>query len=168
MLREQGTESPAGSRQVPLWILASFAGGVLTATAFSALADDAAPPRGRVVHVDEAPVRTHPKGVARVRTLASPADGTQHAFVAVLEMDAGAGVPQHRDPTEEYVYVLEGGGTITIDGQAHAIAPGHLVYMPADSEVSFQGTADGPTRVLQVFAPAGPERKYDAWTPSGP
>ncbi len=142
-------------------IALAFIAGAAASSGLRALAES--PAAAVVRHVDEAPVRTHPKGVARVRTLAAPADGTQSAFLAVLELDAGAGVPEHRDPTEEYVYVLEGGGTITIDGRAHALRPGHAVFMPANAQVSFQASADGPTRVLQVFAPAGPEAKYGAW-----
>ena len=104
-------------------------------------------------------VKTSPSGKAQITMLAAEAN----AFVGVLEMEAGATVPAHRDATEEYIYVLEGEGTITIDGTEHKIGPGNMVYMPAEAEVSF-ANSDKPMKVLQVFAGPKPAEKYDAWT----
>lgn len=105
--------------------------------------------------------RVAPNGKARVTILARGAN----AFVARLEMDAGAAVPEHRDTTEEYIHVLEGSGTITIDDQEHALEPGSTVYMPANAKVRFHN-GDQPLVGLQVFAGPEPAAKYDAWSPA--
>lgn len=84
------------------------------------------------------------------------------AYLGTLTIEAGARVPQHRDPTEEFLYVIEGGGTITIDGTSHEIGPETAVFMPADAEVAFQN-GDAQTVVVQVFAGPGPASKYEAW-----
>jgi (S)-ureidoglycine aminohydrolase len=94
-----------------------------------------------------------------VRVLARGAN----AFVAELSMDSGAAVPEHADATEEYIHVLEGSGTITIDGQAHDITAGATVFMSAGAVVSYQN-GDAPMRALQVFAGPEPAAKYDAWS----
>lgn len=120
--------------------------------------------KGGVVSLATAPERVHTSGKARVKTLSQP--GAQ-AFVAVLELDAGGRVPVHRDESDEFVYVLEGGGALTMDGVVHEIKPGDLVTMPSGEEVQFQAVADTPTRVLQVFAPGTSAAKYDSWTPGG-
>lgn len=142
-------------------LVIAFALGAVAASLPGAFASDPVP--GHVVALDQAPKKAAPSGKTRVWTLADKSVGAQHAFLAVLEMDASAAVPLHRDQSEEYIYVLDGGGTITIDGVDHEIAPGHAVFMPANSEVKFTATDKGPTRVLQVFAPLGSESKYDAW-----
>ena len=85
-----------------------------------------------------------------------------NAFVAELSMDAGAAVPEHADATEEYIHVLEGSGTITIDGDTYELAAGATVFMPAGAVVSFQN-GDAPMRALQVFAGPEPAATYDAW-----
>ena len=77
-------------------------------------------------------------------------------------MPAGGKVPEHRDPTEEYLYVLSGGGTLWIDGKKNKIGAGDTVYMPAKALVKFEA-GKKPVEVIQVFAPAGPEKKYDSW-----
>ena len=86
--------------------------------------------------------------------------------ISYVEIKPGQVLPKHYHPGEEYIYVLEGGGEITIDGRAFPLSPGSGVFMPANAEVSFKATQDGRTRVLQVFAPRGPESKYDAWAPA--
>ena len=87
-----------------------------------------------------------------------------NAFLGKLEMAAGGAVPEHRDATEEYIHILEGGGEFTIDGQTHTVGPGMTIYMPANALVSFK---NGPARLvaIQVFAGPEPAVKYDAWTP---
>lgn len=90
-----------------------------------------------------------------------------NAFVGRLEMAPGAKVPQHRDPTEEYIYVIEGSGTITIDGERSEVGPNTAIYMPAGAEVSFQNGA-APFVALQVFAKPGPEAKYLKWSDKAP
>jgi quercetin dioxygenase-like cupin family protein len=88
----------------------------------------------------------------------------ENAFLGKLEMAPGGAVPEHRDATEEYIHILEGGGEFTIDGQTHTVGPGTTIYMPANALVSFK---NGPARLvaIQVFAGPGPAVKYDAWTP---
>ena len=88
----------------------------------------------------------------------------ENAFLGKLEMAAGGEVPEHRDPTEEYIHILAGGGVFKIDGQTHQVGPGSTIYMPAGALVSFKN-GDVPLVAIQVFAGPGPAAKYDAWTP---
>ena len=124
----------------------------------SSPAESEAPVTPSVVAAADARRAVAPSGKASVRVLARGAN----AFVAELSMDSGAAVPEHADATEEYIHVLEGSGTITIDGQAHDITPGATVFMPAGALVSYQN-GDAPMRALQVFAGPEPAAKYDAW-----
>lgn len=112
-----------------------------------------------VVAVDDAEVREPPSKKASITTLARG----EEAFVGKLTLAPGGAVPQHRDPTEEYIHVLSGSGVITIDGVEHPLSAGHTVYMPANAEVSY-ANGDEELVAIQVFA--GPESadKYAAWT----
>ena len=107
--------------------------------------------------------RVSPNGKARILRLAKGAN----AFLGKLTMEGGGKVPLHRDATEEYIYILEGSGVMTIDGREYEVGPNTAIYMPANAEVSFAG---GPEKLvaLQVFAGTGPEAKYDAWAPAQP
>lgn len=87
-----------------------------------------------------------------------------NAFLGRLELAPGGKVPEHRDPTEEYIHILEGGGKFTIDGQVHEVGPGTTIFMPPGALVSFE---NGPAKLvaIQVFAGPEPAAKYDAWQP---
>jgi len=115
---------------------------------------------GHVIAADAAPLKTAPHGKASVRLLS---EGAQSAFVGLLTIDPGVTIPVHRDESEEFIYMLEGGGTISIDGVASTVSPGDFVFMPAGAEVTFSSTDAGSSTALQIFAPPESAAKYDSW-----
>jgi quercetin dioxygenase-like cupin family protein len=138
--------------------------GVLLTLGFDALAEkESQPPetkfsRSVVVGPEGGKTRVAPSGKSRVTILAEG----ENAFIAKLWMAAGASVPLHRDASEEYIVVLEGQGTIWVDGAQSYVFPGSSVYMAAHSEVRFTN-GDTPLVALQVFAGPGSAKKYDSW-----
>ena len=88
----------------------------------------------------------------------------KNAFLARLTLAPHGAVPQHRDPTEEYLIIESGGGEITIDGAKRQVKAGDVIYMPARAEVSFKNGPD-PLVAIQVFAGPQSARKYDKWAP---
>jgi quercetin dioxygenase-like cupin family protein len=81
------------------------------------------------------------------------------ASLGVLEADAGAVVPPHVHAKEtEVLYLLAGGGTMTIAGVAIAVEPTAVIQIPAGVEHSFTATA--ATRALQLYSPPGPEQRF--------
>jgi len=117
-------------------------------------------PDGFVVERAAAASRVAPSGKAWIKELANG----DNAFVGILRMAPGASVPEHADPTEEYIYVMRGSGTLTMNGEEFDVGPDMLIYMPAGATVSFQN-GDEEMVVLQVFAGPGPASKYEAWKP---
>ncbi len=132
--------------------------GACATAAVSATASDAPSMAATIVQLDAAPSGMAPPKTATIRHLARGAN----AYVGHLTMQAGAKVPVHRDASEEFIHVLAGSGTITIDGVASEIGVGDTIYMPANAEVTFEN-GDAEMVGLQVFA--GPEsaKKYEAW-----
>ncbi|MCC6624494.1 MAG: cupin domain-containing protein [Deltaproteobacteria bacterium] len=108
----------------------------------------------------ELPARRSPAGTALSTELARG----ERAFVALMRLEPGARIPAHQDESEEYLYVLEGGGEITIDGRTWTIAPGMVVFMPSMATVSYVNGPAGSV-VVQVFADPRSAAKYEAWTP---
>lgn len=142
-------------------LLAGFVAGVLITASFGALALQMSH-KSSVQAFEKAEHRIAPSNKANIRVLAH---GTK-AFLGHLRMDPGASVPEHRDVSEEYIYVLQGSGTITIDDKAHQLAPGTAVFMPSNAKVSYQN-GDKEMVAIQVFA--GPEsaKKYAQWKQVG-
>jgi len=110
--------------------------------------------------------RIAPSGKAAIYQIAGEKEGAKNAFFGVLEIQPGVKVPLHRDSTEEYLYVTQGQGTLTIDGKTTKIKAGFGVFMPANAEVSFEATGTEIIRVVQFFAGPEPAVKYEQWTPT--
>jgi quercetin dioxygenase-like cupin family protein len=89
-----------------------------------------------------------------------------NAFLGKLELAPNAAVPEHQDPTEEYIHVLSGHAQMTMDGTSYTIEPGTTIYMPAYAKVSVQN-GNEPLVGLQVFAGPSPARKFDTWVDAG-
>lgn len=111
-----------------------------------------------VIALADAPSATAPNGKATITHLARG----HNAYVGRMRMDPGAAVPVHRDGTEEYIHILQGGGMMTIDGRDYEVGPGTTIFMPANAEVSFVN-GDEELLALQIFAGPDPAKKYDAW-----
>ena len=111
-----------------------------------------------ILHLASASTLTIPSGKARIKRLA---EGT-NAFIGHLWLAPNATVPEHRDDSEEYLFVLEGGGQIFIDGVSYEIKKGHLIYMHSGARVRYIN-GNQPLKALQIFA--GPESasKYNSW-----
>jgi quercetin dioxygenase-like cupin family protein len=111
-----------------------------------------------VMPMDGAPRATAPSGKATITHLARG----HSAYMGKLEMQGGGAVPEHRDATEEYIHVLSGSGTITIEGVPSQVEAGATIYMPADALVSFTNGPE-PLVAIQVFAGPEPSAKYEKW-----
>jgi len=117
---------------------------------------------GYVVDAGTAPVLAAGHGKAWMTKLAT----SSHAFIGLIKMAPGAAIPEHQDEADEYVYVLSGGGELTLDGKRHTIGPQSFICMPAGMTVSYQN-GDAEMVALQVFAPPRPTAKYDGWQAVG-
>ena len=148
--------------QQQLCLVLGFGLGACATAATQTLASEEPTPApatvGAVTPAGDAVTKTAPSGKATITILAQG----DNAFVGRLEMEADGAVPEHRDATEEYIHILEGTGTITIEGQDHDVAPGTTIYMPANALVTYK---NGPSKLvaLQIFAGPEPAKKYDAW-----
>lgn len=129
------------------------------ATATSTGGERPSPP-AEVRALEDAPRRASPTGTATIAMLAQG----ENAFVARLEMEPGAVVPEHQDADEEYIVVLSGHGRMRIDGVEHAVTPGSTIFMPAGATVSFEN-GDERMVAIQVFAGPGSAAKYERWRP---
>ena len=111
-----------------------------------------------VTTLQSATVRVAPSGKARITILAQG----KNAFLGKLWLAPNAQVPIHRDPTEEYLHIVEGRGQLTMNGKTYPVQAGTTVFMPAKAEVTFK---NGPEALvcLQVFSSPDSAKKYLKW-----
>ena len=72
--------------------------------------------------------------------------------------------PDHSHVYDEVIYVLEGEGTLHIDGEHEPVAAGTCIHLPPLREHSLENSGEGPMKVVAVFYPAGDpaSRAYEA------
>lgn len=155
-------------RSSPWSLLGMFVLGACASVAVQTAAapptTEAAPTKGtevRVLALADAPRAIAPTGSASITHLARG----HNAYLGKLEMAPGGTVPIHRDPTEEFIHVLAGNGTMMIEDREYTIDPGTTIYMPAGVEVSYRN-GDQPMIAIQVFAGPEPASKYQTWSPA--
>ena len=63
---------------------------------------------------------------------------------------------------DEWVYLLEGGGTFRVAGHPHEVKPGDVMVIPRGAIHSFENKAAGATAVVSVISPRfdGKDRRY--------
>ena len=68
-------------------------------------------------------------------------------------------VEHHHVGQDEIFLVLEGHGTMTVDGVTTEVGPTSMVFAPADSKHSVQASEDGPMAMVFFKAPGRGKRR---------
>ncbi|HEX9351742.1 MAG TPA: cupin domain-containing protein [Gaiellaceae bacterium] len=111
-----------------------------------------APSQRTVRHADRP---TLPAGEERrFRYLADREVGSYDVtqFLGVIDPSRA---PDHGHVYDEVIYVVEGEGTLHLDGTSTSIGPGSCIHLPPLVEHCLENHGPGPMRVLGVFHPAG-------------
>jgi quercetin dioxygenase-like cupin family protein len=84
------------------------------------------------------------------RNLAGPEHGMKNLEVWSQTIEPGAGTPVHRHACEEAIIILEGSGTLTIEGKPTDFGPNSTLLIPADAV--HQIVNSGNSRMVLIAA----------------
>src|SRR3989442_1180007 len=90
----------------------------------------------------------------RFRYLADEEVGSHDVTQFLGEIDPSR-APDHAHVYDEVIYVVEGEGTLHLDGKQTPIGPGSCIHLPPRVEHCLENHGPGTMRVLGVFHPAG-------------
>lgn len=65
-------------------------------------------------------------------------DGAPNFALRHFEVVAGGNTPRHAHDYEHEVFIVEGSGTVLLEGQERSITAGDVIYIPADEEHQFK------------------------------
>ena len=121
---------------------------------------------GYVVSADAAESFVSPDGLTLMTLLLNPASvPPANAALSLIAAAPGAVVPEHlHDDAAEILYILEGGGQMTVGSQTYAVAPGMAVFIPSgDAPLLYQRRADDAScgSDLQPARPADAVSRVD-------
>jgi putative monooxygenase len=127
-------------------------------------------PVRHVVGTADAPTFRIAQGKGTAILLLNEETGARAASLGVLELQGGAGVPEHvHEDSVEMLYVEEGGAEMTIQGQVLPVRPGDAVYIPAGTPHAARIPEDTPRfRAVQVYVGPGPEARFRQGEPVKP
>ncbi len=70
-------------------------------------------------------------------------DGAPHFSMRQFIVDPGGHSPHHSHDYEHEVYIVEGTGTVLLEGKENPIRQGDVVYVPADEVHQFKAGEQG-------------------------
>lgn len=109
----------------------------------------AAPPR--ITNVDtqaDAPVDMPGAQGIRMAMLIGREHGAPNFSMRRFAIEPGGHSPRHRHDYEHEVLVLDGRGTVLLEGTERPIQPGDVVFVPPDEEHQFRAVGDEPLRFI--------------------
>ena len=119
----------------------------------------------KVVQPDQGPSFWQPvpaNGHVEVK-VAGGEDGMANFDCGIHEVAPGSYVREHaHDRNEELIFVYEGEGEATVDGETHPMRPGTTFYLAKDSRHLFRNTGDGPMRFFWTLLPGGLSDFFEA------
>ncbi len=119
------------------------------------------------VHAEDQPVRTLDGGRAEVQLLLDRSSGIASASLSRIKAKPGYTIKEHRHAdSEELIFVLRGGGTMTLGKHRVALEEDMALWVPRGKVHSFVAGPEG-FEAIQVYAPGGPEERFKA-RPPGP
>ena len=98
---------------------------------------------------------TLPAGEERRFEYLADAEVGNHDLTQFLGVIDPSRVPAHGHVYDEVIYVVEGEGTLHLDGKTTPISTGSCIHLPPRIAHTLENHGPGPMRVLGVFHPAG-------------
>jgi quercetin dioxygenase-like cupin family protein len=92
------------------------------------------------------------RGEVGFRTIFGGAATTADFTAGVTYLEPGGWLGHHRHEPSELYYVLDGVGTLTIDGEDHTVSAGTAAFIPDNSEHGIRNTGNAPLRFFYAFA----------------
>src|SRR5438477_12646457 len=77
----------------------------------------------------------------------------RHITLAVVELDPGVHMPEHRHPNEQVGVVIRGAFTFTVGGETRSRQAGDMWVIPPDVAHAVEATGDAGCTIVETFSP---------------
>jgi len=92
-------------------------------------------------NIDEAtlkPVEMAGVQGAHMAVMCGKEHGAMNFSLRRFRIDAGGYTPRHSHDYEHEVFIVDGGGTVLLDGKENPVRPGDVILVPANEEHQFK------------------------------
>lgn len=103
-------------------------------------------------------------GRGQATLLLNEKTGSPEAALSRLSLRGGAQVPEHiHEKSAEFLYVISGEMTLTLDGQSQTLRAGDAVRIPAGHKHAGKVAANvDRVELVQIYVGPGPEARFTA------
>ncbi len=99
---------------------------------------------------------THPDAnLAAMKVLIAPKNGWSGHVMRMIELEEGGCSPKHAHPWPHINYVLEGVGSLYLDGKETPLQTGSFAYVPDNANHQFKNTGAGTMRFICIVPEHG-------------
>ena len=92
---------------------------------------------------------------AAIKMLIGENEGWSDYVMRIIELGPEGHSPRHSHPWPHINYMVDGMGTLYIDGKEHAVKAGSYAYVPADAEHQFKNIGNGMFRFICIVPKEG-------------
>ena len=78
----------------------------------------------------------------------------EHAQLVVMSLRPGEEIGDEVHEVDQFLYVVDGEGTVTIDGESAEFEKGDAVFVPAHARHNVVNTDDEAMKLFTIYAPA--------------
>ena len=92
---------------------------------------------------------------AVMKVLVSPENGWEGNVMRVFELEPEGFTPKHTHPWPHINYIIEGEGTLFLNGQENKIEAGSYAYVPSGELHQFRNTGSTPLKFICIVPEEG-------------
>jgi quercetin dioxygenase-like cupin family protein len=92
---------------------------------------------------------------AAIKVLISEKEGWADYVLRIIELGPDGHTPHHRHPWPHINYIVEGTGTLFMDGQEHPVQAGGYAYVAAGAEHQYKNAGQGMFRFICIVPKEG-------------
>ena len=92
---------------------------------------------------------------AAMKALISPKEGWEGYVLRVIELGEGGYSPKHTHNWPHINYILEGSGSLHINGKDNPVEAGSYAYVPAGSRHQYKNEGSGKFRFICIVPQEG-------------
>ncbi len=92
---------------------------------------------------------------AYMKVLVSEKEGWDDYVMRVVEVEKDGYTPRHNHPWPHINFIIEGEGTIMINGKDHPVKAGGYAYVPSDALHQYKNTGDKVFKFICIVPKEG-------------
>lgn len=112
-------------------------------------------PLGHVNDLENKVVQNPLADKAKMKVLVGPNEGWDNHVMRVFELEPGGFTPRHQHPWPHINYIVEGNGTLFLNGQENSIQAGSYAYVPGNELHQFQNTSETVLKFICIVPSEG-------------